>query len=79
MEASRVQKIAHALNILVTATFLCNLIALPLVPGAVYFRFSRDGVFQVSRRPLPTIQMTDWEISLPFIFERYGKSLIPWL
>ena len=43
MEASHVQKIARVLNVLVTVTFLCNLIALPLVPGVVYFRFSRDG------------------------------------
>ena len=43
MEVSHVQKIARVLNVLVTITFLCNLIALPMVPGVVYFRFSRDA------------------------------------
>lgn len=44
MPNSNVQKIAHVLHILVLFTFLCNLLALPLVPGMVYFRFSRNAV-----------------------------------
>ena len=72
MEASRVQKIAHALNILVTATFLCNLIALPLVPGAVYFRFSRDGV------PFSSLQATfayDTDDGLGNLFAIYFREV----
>lgn len=35
MEKTNVQKLARALKILVTIAFVCNLIALPLVPGLV--------------------------------------------
>ena len=35
MKAASVQKIARVLKVLVTITFVCNLIALPLVPGVV--------------------------------------------
>lgn len=35
MEKTNVQKLAKILKILVTITFVCNLIALPLVPGIV--------------------------------------------
>lgn len=35
MEHTHVQKLAHLLKILVTVTFVCNLLALPLVPGLV--------------------------------------------
>ena len=35
MLTSHVQKIARVLNILVLITFICNLAALPLVPGLV--------------------------------------------
>ena len=38
MEPASVQKISKVLNILVTAAFICNLIALPLVPPMVYLR-----------------------------------------
>lgn len=40
MPNSNVQKIARILHILVLFTFLCNLLALPLVPGLVYYRFN---------------------------------------
>ena len=52
MEASGVQKIARVLNSLVAITLLCNLIALPLVPGIVYFRFAQEGV------PFSSLQAT---------------------
>ena len=35
MEKSQTQKLAGILKILVTVTFVCNLLALPLVPGVV--------------------------------------------
>ena len=38
MQPTSVQKIAGVLNNLVIIAFICNLIALPLVPGFVYFR-----------------------------------------
>ena len=44
MSKSTVQTIAHVLKVLVTITFLCNLLALPLVPGLVYFRFTLDAM-----------------------------------
>lgn len=44
MPNSNVQKIARVLHILVSITWICNLLALPLVPGLVYFRFSRDAI-----------------------------------
>ena len=36
MERTGVQKLAHVLTILVTITFVCNLIALIMVPGLVH-------------------------------------------
>ena len=36
MERTRVQKLAYALKILVTITFVCNLVALIMVPGLVH-------------------------------------------
>lgn len=44
MPNSNVQKIARVLHILVSITWICNLLALPLVPGLVYFRFARDAI-----------------------------------
>ena len=35
MEKSQTQKLAKVLQVLVTVTFVCNLLALPLVPGVV--------------------------------------------
>lgn len=52
METSHVQKIARVLNSLVAITLLCNLIALPLVPGIVYFRFAQEGI------PFSSLQAT---------------------
>ena len=52
METSGVQKIARVLNSLVSITLLCNLIALPLVPGIVYFRFAQKGI------PFSSLQAT---------------------
>ena len=43
MKAASVQKIARVLDALVLITLLCNFIALLLVPGMVYFRFSQEG------------------------------------
>ena len=42
MPNTAVQKIAHVLNLLVLATFICNLLALPLVPCLVQNRFYPD-------------------------------------
>ena len=44
MSKSTVETIARVLKVLVTVTFVCNLIALPLVPGLVYFRFTSDAM-----------------------------------
>ena len=44
MPNSNVQKIARVLHILVLFTFLCNLAALPLVPGMVLFRFNLKNI-----------------------------------
>ena len=44
MSKSPVETIARVLKVLVTVTFVCNLIALPLVPGLVYFRFTSDAM-----------------------------------
>lgn len=43
MERTHVQRIAQVLLVLVTVVFVCNLIALPLVPGLVYFRTGEDA------------------------------------
>ena len=43
MEKANVQKLAKLLKILVTITFLCNLIILPLVPGIVGIGFEGEG------------------------------------
>ena len=40
MERTRVQKLAYVLKILVTITFVCNLVALIMVPGLVQDRKS---------------------------------------
>lgn len=39
METTPIQKIAGILKALMTATFVCNLIALPMVPGLVRARY----------------------------------------
>lgn len=44
METTPVRKIAGILKALMTATFVCNLIALPLVPGLVLFRFDLERI-----------------------------------
>ena len=44
METTPIQKIAGILKILVTATFICNLAVLPLVPGLVLFRFDLERI-----------------------------------
>ncbi len=43
MDALPIRRTARVLDVLVAVTFACNLIALPLVPGAVYVRFALDG------------------------------------
>ncbi len=43
MEHTPVQKIAKILNILVLITLVCNLLALILAPGLVYFRFAAEN------------------------------------
>ena len=42
MNSTPVQKIARTLNVLVLVTFICNLLALPLVPCLVFNRFQLD-------------------------------------
>ena len=42
MNSTAVQKIARVLNVLVLVTFICNLLALPLVPCLVFNRFRLD-------------------------------------
>lgn len=44
METTPAGKIARVLHTLVFITWICNLLALPLVPGAVYFRFTSDAM-----------------------------------
>ena len=44
MSKSTVQTIARILKVLVTVTFVCNLLALLLVPGLVYFRFDLEHI-----------------------------------
>ena len=43
MEKTNVQKLTKILKILVTVTFVCNLIILPLVPGIVGIGFEEGG------------------------------------
>lgn len=43
MEKTNVQRLAKLLKILVTATLMCNLLVLPLVPGIVGIGFSPEG------------------------------------
>ena len=43
MEKTNVQKLAKILKLLVTITFVCNLIILPLVPGIVGIGFEAEG------------------------------------
>ena len=43
MEKTNVQKLAKILKVLVTITFVCNLIVLPLVPGIVGIGFEPEG------------------------------------
>ncbi len=45
MPATSVQKLARVLKVLVTITFVCNLIALALVPGLVYIG-TRQGLVE---------------------------------
>ena len=42
MKSTSVQKIARTLDVLVLVTFICNLIAIPLVPCLVHNRFQLD-------------------------------------
>ena len=42
MNSISVQKIARVLNVLVLITFICNLVAIPLVPCLVDNRFQLD-------------------------------------
>jgi len=47
MNSTAVQKIARVLNVLVLVTFICNLIALPIVPPLVYWR---DNPFHLAAK-----------------------------
>lgn len=47
MRSASVQKIAEILNVLVLITFVCNLIALPVVPPLVYWR---DNPFHLAAK-----------------------------
>lgn len=46
MEKTGVQKLAGVLKVLVTITFICNLIVLPLVPKLVRPYYVQDGMYQ---------------------------------
>ena len=43
MNSTPVEKIARVLRVLVDLTFVCNLIALLIAPGMVYFRFAVEN------------------------------------
>lgn len=57
MERTGVQKLAHVLKILVTITFVCNLIALIMVPGLVGIAISG-----------PLMALEDTSVPLPLLF-----------
>lgn len=46
MERTGVQKLAGVLKVLVTVTFICNLVALPLVPKLVRVSYVPAGLYQ---------------------------------
>lgn len=46
MEKTAVQKLAMALKVLVTITFICNLVVLPLVPHLVRPYYMEDWLYQ---------------------------------
>ena len=49
MESTHVKRITRLLNTLVLITWFCNLLALPLVPGLVYFRFMTENTMSFSQ------------------------------
>ena len=59
MEKTGVQKLAHVLKILVTVTFVCNLLALLMVPGLVGMA--------VSEGPLMALEGTGVPIPIAFL------------
>ncbi|WP_443663878.1 DUF2975 domain-containing protein [Dysosmobacter sp.] len=66
MLTSHVQKIAQVLNILVLITFICNLTALPLVPGLVLFRFNLEKI--------QSLWTYDWDDCLG----NFSHALVTW-
>ena len=62
MEKTNVQKLAKILKILVTITFICNLIILPLVPGIVGIGFEAEGWTAVER--LTPYEGSPWQLPL---------------
>lgn len=66
MLTSHVQKIARVLNILVLITFICNLAALPLVPGLVLFRFNLEKI--------QSLWTYDWDDCLG----NFSHALVTW-
>lgn len=55
MEMTSAQKIARVLKVLVTVTFVCNLIAIPVVPVAVWQVHGEAGLAWVDAYHLPLI------------------------
>ena len=70
MNVTPVQKIARVLNILVLITWVCNLLALPLVPGMVYFRFISDAMRVSALRAIFGYDMDDGLENLLTIYLR---------
>ncbi|MCI9263868.1 MAG: DUF2975 domain-containing protein [Oscillospiraceae bacterium] len=62
MEKTNVQKLAKILKILVTITFICNLLILPLVPGIVGIGFEAEGWTAVER--LTPYEGSPWQLPL---------------
>ncbi len=62
MEKTNVQKLAKILKILVTITFICNLLILPLVPGIVGIGFEEEGWTAVER--LTPYEGSPWQLPI---------------
>lgn len=56
MEKTSVQKLAGVLKVLVTVTFVCNLLVLPLVPGLVLLRRVAEMTHELPGTPLSLLE-----------------------
>ena len=74
MNSAPVQKIAKVLTVLVNITFVCNLIALPIVPPLVYWR---DNPFQLATKQALTGNLFSfwWEGLSKFAAKPYTLML----